>query len=333
MPRDASRSAALPAVVDTSRAAVATRLEDGTDLRHLMGSLAPGTLRAYRADWKQWCAWCDERGIVPLPADPSHVATHLEVLAKEGAARTTIRRRLAAIVKRHEWEDAPFNRAARALAAVIDFIARQHGRPVQKKAELSTEDVKAMLATIDRETLSGKREAALLLVGYAGGFRRSEVVGIQAGDIEWCRDGILVMLRRSKTDRAGEGQIVPIRYGRHERTCPVRALKAWIDARQARLVSADGPVFCRIRGDGTPAALSGEAYAELVKRLAAAIGLDPARYAGHSSRRGCATEADRRGADLQGVADQLRHRKLDTTREYINRGNLLKNSVSAKLGL
>jgi site-specific recombinase XerD len=321
MPLDASVPAVLPPV------------DEPPDPADVLGSKAGNTWRAYRADWKQWCQWCASSGAEPLPAAPSAVATYLKWLAARGVKLTTIRRRLAGIAQAHRVAGAAFDRRGRVLAFALEHLARSHGAPPSRKAELRLADVKTMLAAIDRATDRGKREAALLLLGFAGAFRRSEIVALEAPDIEWSRDGILVTLRRSKTDQVGQGQIIAIRYGRHERTCPVRALKDWLQARQAQLKSADGPIFCRIRSDGTAVRLSGQAYAHLLKRLAALIGLDPARVAGHSTRRGCATEADARGADLQAIADQLRHRKLDTTRGYIRRGTAIRDSVSAKLGL
>jgi integrase len=300
---------------------------DGADLA---GAFASNTKRAYAADWRSWKAWCADHGVVPMPAPPAEVADYVKARIAAGAALSSLRRAVAAIATAHKIAGRAFDRTDPALHFAMRRLARELGTaPKHAKAAISTAEITAMLPK--GGALLAIRDRALLLLDFAGGFRRSELVGIDVEHIEWRRDGIVVLLPRSKTDQEGAGQRVGILYGRRERTCPVRTLKAWLEASAI----ATGPVFREVRGSRvSEGRLDDEAVARAVKRHGAAAGLDPTRLAGHSLRAGHVTEALQRGADPIKAKEQLRHKKLDTTLGYNRAGATLgSGNTSGKLGL
>ena len=181
------------------------------------------------------------------------------------------------------------------------------------------------------EGLLGIRDRALLLVGFAGAFRRSELVGLDIADLDFNHDGLTVTLRRSKTDQEGEGRKVGLPYGSNPSTCPVRSLQAWIEASAIEA----GPVFRSVNRHGRlqPDRLSDKAVALVVKRRAEAAGLDPSRYAGHSLRAGLATAAANAGVSERAIMAQTGHRSVQMVRRYIRDGSLFRENAAAKVGL
>ena len=181
------------------------------------------------------------------------------------------------------------------------------------------------------ENLAGTRDRALLLVGFAGGFRRSELAALDVEDVVPTDDGLVVNLRRSKTDPEGRGRDVGIPYGSSPATCPVRALTAWTTAAGI----SDGALFRRVNRHGRVGVtrLHSDSVGIIVKRASQAAGLDPARYAGHSLRAGLATQAYLNGAGELAIMRQTGHRSLEMVRRYIRDGSLFRENPAAKLGL
>jgi integrase len=180
-------------------------------------------------------------------------------------------------------------------------------------------------------TRVGLRDRAVLLLGFAGAFRRTELVSLDMGDLEFSSAGLIVTLRVSKTDQEKSGRRLGIPFGSTEATCPVRAVQAWLETAHI----ADGPVFrpmdrfYRVQ----PARLSDKAVALIVKRRAKAVGLDPARYAGHSLRTGLATSAAAAGASERVIMSQTGHRSADMVRRYIREGSLFASNPACMVGL
>src|SRR5450631_1096372 len=180
-------------------------------------------------------------------------------------------------------------------------------------------------------TRVGLRDRAVLLLGFAGAFRRAELVSLDVSDLEFSSAGLIVTLRTSKTDQEKSGRRLGIPFGSTEATCPVRAVQAWLET--ARIV--DGPVFRpldrfqRVQ----PTRLSAERVALIVKRRAKAVGLDPARYAGHSLRAGLATSAAAAGASERVIKSQTGHRSADMVRKYIREGSLFSDNAASLAGL
>jgi len=209
-------------------------------------------------------------------------------------------------------------------------IRRAKGTAQAGKAPALTADVRAMVATLP-DTLLGVRDRALLLLGFAGAFRRSELVGLDVADLEAGRAGLVVALRRSKTDQEGAGRKLGVPYGAHPATCPVRAVQEWLDATGLTA----GPLFRSVNRHEQlqPGRLSDKAVALVVKRTAAAAGLDPARYAGHSLRAGLATAAAMAGASERSIMAQTGHRSERMVRKYIRDGQLFRDNAAATVGL
>jgi integrase len=201
------------------------------------------------------------------------------------------------------------------VAEVMRGIRRTWMRPKTQKAPALEEDVKKMSAAVDADTLRGLRDRAVLLLGFAGALRRSEVVELDVEDLTEQREGINIRIKSSKTDQEGDGEMVAIPRVPNSPYCPVRALHEWL---QAAAITT-GAVFRRLyRGDtvGT-SRLTAQSVALIIKELAQKLGLDARRYAGHSLRSGFLTSAARRRASLFKMADQSRHRSLDVLREYV----------------
>ena len=306
-------------------------LTPGMDrVREFVGaSKSENTLRGYRSDWREFCSWCEARALAPLPAAPESVASYIA----DSAARLkvgSIQRRLNAIAEAHKaaGEDTPTH--AGLVRNTLKGIRRTLGTAAAQKAAALTDDVRAMIDATDTG-LIGARDRALVLLGFAGAFRRSELVALEVADCAFGRDGLTVTVRRSKTDQAGAGRNVGVPYGSNPDTCPVRTLQAWVELASI----ADGPLFRSINRHGRiqSARLSGIDVARVVKKLAKGAGLDARKYAGHSLRAGHATSAAIAGASERSVMNQTGHRSVQMVRRYIRQGSLFTENSGAKLGL
>ena len=266
-----------------------------------------------------------------MPAEPGTVAAFLAAGADRGLAASTLARRLAAVRLIHLASDHPSPHDALAVRQVLAGIrASQRERPSGAKAALVDDDVACLVDVLDPNTLAGARDRALLLVGFAGALRRSELVGIDVAHLERRPDGLLLTIPWSKTDREGAGETIALPALPTSSCCPVRALDAWLERAGVR----SGPVFRHLnRGPAVSTRrLAAGSVAAIVKRSAAAAGhADVARFAGHSLRRGFITSAARAGADPFRIAAQSRHRSLETVRRYIEAETRFENHPGSTL--
>lgn len=296
---------------------------------YIADSMAENTRRAYNSDFRQFSAWCAEAGLPALPASPGAVAAYLSALADAGRRVSTIERARAAIKVAHETAGAADPTAHKHVALTLRGIRRRLGAAPTKKAPILTNDIRAMVDALP-DSLLGLRDRAILLLGFAGAFRRSELAYIHAEHIEYTAEGVRVYLPRSKTDQEGQGRYVGIKRGTDPRTCPVRALAAWCDAAGI----SSGPVFRmvdrhgNIRGPITP-----QTVALVVKRACRAAGLDPERYSGHSLRAGFVTQAALSGATESNIMRQTGHTSSATVKGYIRIANIFCDNASGLLGL
>jgi site-specific recombinase XerD len=282
-------------------------------------SKAPNTIRSYTADWRHFTAWCDAHELDPLPAAPATVAAYLTDLAGVNAV-STIQGRTTSISVRHKMAGHDSPTATELVRSTVRGIRRTFGVAVAKKMPLRAADIRTLVGTLDVDTLGGLRDRALLVVGFAGAFRRSELVALDVDDIDWRGDGLVVTIRRSKTDQEGEGAEVGLLYGSDPSTCPVRTLRAWLDA----AAIGAGPIFRTVdRHSNVGGRMSGRAAAERVKRACGAAGLDPDRYGGHSLRAGLITSAMEGGATEHRTMKHSRHRSVHVFRGYIRDLDLL----------
>jgi site-specific recombinase XerD len=290
---------------------------------------APNTLRAYRADLQHYAAWCDRAGLQALPAAPETVGRYLAAHAADYST-ATLQRRLVAISRAHKQAGHRLDTQHPAIRDTWKGIRRERGTAQKGKAPLLGEDVRQIVAALP-ETLQGHRDRALFLVGFASAMRRSELAGLRVDDATFTRHGLVIALRRSKTDQEGQGRKVAIPYGSRADTCPVRALRTWLDMAEIE----SGPLFRGVTRYDTArlSPLSAASVAYIIKRAVEAAGLDPAHYAGHSLRSGHATSAAQAGASERKIMDQTGHRSERMVRRYIRDANLFHDNSAGALGL
>ncbi len=304
-----------------------TSLEQAREFaRH---SKAESTLRGYRSDLRDFCGWCEGHGATALPAAPETVAAYIA----QATARLrvgSIQRRLNAISAAHKGVGLDSPTASAVVIAMLQGIRRTLGTAPLQKTPALTEDIRAMVAVVDGG-LIGLRDRALILLGFAGAFRRSELVALDVEDLAFTRDGLTVTLQCGKTDQERVGRKIGIPYGANPDTCPVRVVQEWLE----QAGNHGGPVFRSISRHGQlrPGALSPLDVARVVKKLAERAGLDAARYAGHSLRAGHATSAAIAGASERSIMNQTGHRSVQMVRRYIRDGSLFRENSGGKLGL
>jgi integrase len=287
----------------------------------VQNSIAENTRRAYLSDLAQFESW---GGCIPATDTmlASYIAAHAETLTV-----ATLMRRLVAISKAHEARGLHNPVRSALVRATLRGIKRKAGMAQRQAKPLVKEDLILVLDAMS-EGLRDARDRALLLVGFAGGFRRSELVGINREDIELVRFGIVIHLRKSKTDQMGAGRKVAIPHGR-TRWCPVAALEEWL----ARSGTSGGPVFRPVERDGKVSnrRLSGEAVSLVIKERVQAAGIDPTGYSGHSLRAGFATSAAQAGVSSRKIRQQTGHASDATLARYIRDGELFADNAAGAL--
>jgi site-specific recombinase XerD len=286
---------------------------------------ALSTRKAYGTDFRLFKVYCDAKGVSALPASPETVAAYLAAEAQT-AKPSTIGRRVAAIRYAHKLAGVETPTDAEGVKATVRGIRRTFGGARNKKTPAVSAKMQSMVATAP-EGLAGLRDRALLLVGFAGAFRRSELVALDVADIEETETGLLVTIRGSKTDQEREG--VTIAIARGDIACPVKALREWLDA--AGIES--GPLFRPINKVGTVAAtrLTCRSVANFVKAYAGRAGFDASTFSGHSLRSGFLTSAASKGASIFKMMDVSRHKSVDTLRGYVRDAELFKDHAGAGL--
>jgi site-specific recombinase XerD len=318
-------------LISTDPAQVAAEIQATADRAtdYRAKAKAANTLAAYRSDWNDFTTWCTRRNRESLPATPATVALYITDLA-ERCKPSTITRRLATISQAHQQAGHATPTIAPIVRDVLQGIKREKGTAPAAKAAAVTAIVRAMVDTLG-DDLKGTRDRALILIGFAGAFRRSELVALTVADVQFTNDGLIVKLQRSKTDQEGMGATKGIPYGSTPATCPVRALRAWLDAAGI----AAGPIFRPINrwSHVQPRQLSDHAVAVIVKQLAARAGYDPAAFSGHSLRAGLATAAAAAGAAYHAIKKQTGHRSDQVLQRYIRDGSLFRDNAAAKVGL
>lgn len=296
----------------------------------LSTTIANSTQEVYARDWRAFSRWCSDHDLADLPAAPEVVAWYLTSLAMKNLRVPTIRRHAAAIAAMHRASGYPTPTAHPAIRELLRGMTRKIGTPPKPVDALLSEDIRRMAKALP-DTLIGMRDKALILLGFAGAFRRSEIVGLDVDDIR-CRDeGFVVLLRRSKTDQRGEGRWVGIPRGKNAGSCPVVALNKWLEVSGV----SEGAVFRGLdrHGNFVSERLSRRAVGEVIKRAARAVGLDPSRYSGHSLRSGHCTQAARSGVPEHIIMQQTGHRCQATLKRYLRLGGIFEENSGNALGL
>jgi site-specific recombinase XerD len=310
--------AALPALGILSDAEI-----DAT-MAYAEAEKAPATRRAYATDWHDFAAWCGARGATAMPAHQGIVAAYLSAMADEGRRASTIGRRAAAIGYHHKIAGHEPPTSSEGVKAVLRGIRRTIGSAKQGKAP-ATADLLMQMVALCPDNMIGRRDRALLCLGFAGAFRRSELCALEVEDLVEVPDGLRIQIRRSKGDQEGQGQEVAIPRGYKLR--PVEAVQTWLAAAEI----SSGPVFRAVGRGGRVSrkALADDSAARVVKRCAKRVGLDDGAYSGHSLRSGFLTSAAETGASIWKLSEVSRHKSLDTLRGYVRRVDLFKEHAGA----
>lgn len=278
---------------------------------------AASTKRAYASDLADFERYCDRSGLEALPAEPQTVALYLSELAGRLKV-STVKRRVVAIAQRHKLHGVPTPTSDPIVREILKGIERTHGIAPHKKTALTADLLKDVLHRLD-DTLRGRRDRALLLLTFAGGFRRSEVAGLDVADVRFERRGAVVTLRRSKTDQIGAGREVAIPQLRTEALCPLHALRVWMTAAGI----AEGPLFrtFSMRGELQTNRIDGRDIARLVQRLTGRAQLE-GDFAAHSLRAGFVTSGAEHGIAEASLQNVTGHRSATILRGYVRRATL-----------
>jgi len=288
-------------------------------IKNLKNSKSLNTLRAYQSDYKDFLLFCSKNGFQAMPTQPKILSiylTHLSSFSKY----STLKRRLASISIIHKTKGHYIDTKHPVIIENLMGIKRRNGSNQKGKKPLLINDLKKIINSIhqsNEKSLKKVRDKALLLIGFSGGFRRSELVSLELEDIEFVSEGVKIFVKRSKTDQSGEGMTKAIPYFDNHNFCPVLALKNWMELINIK----NGKIFN----------ISDKNVALIIKKYANHAGLDSNKYAGHSLRSGFATSTAESGADERNIMAMTGHKSTEMVRRYIKEANLFKNNALNKI--
>ena len=288
-------------------------------LKNLRSSKAANTLRAYKADFNDFTSFCVKNGLSAMPTEPKILAIYLTHLSSTSKF-STLKRRIASISVIHKMKGHYLDTKHPIIMENLHGIKRVRGVNQKAKKPLLINDLKSIINKIDELKQAEKkkfRDKALILIGFSGGFRRSELVNIDYDDLEFVNEGVKIFIKRSKTDQSGEGMIKAIPYFDNKLFCPVTKLKEWIK----HLDIKSGKIFD----------ISDKSVSLIIKKYALLSGLDPNKYGGHSLRSGFATSAAEFGAEERNIMAMTGHKTTQMVRRYIQEANLFKNNALNKI--
>tara|TARA_B100001029_G_scaffold112979_1_gene93273 strand:+ start:195 stop:1109 length:915 start_codon:yes stop_codon:yes gene_type:complete len=287
-------------------------------LKNLKNSKANNTLRAYKADFRDFALFCQQNGFSSMPTDPKVLTLYLTQLSKS-SKYSTLKRRLASISVIHKLNGHYLDTKHPVITENLLGIKRIKGTYQRAKKPILINDLKKIIEVInkDKNKKNILKNKALLLIGFAGGFRRSELVEIQYEDLEFVPEGVKIFVKKSKTDQSGEGMTKGIPYFSNPDYCPVVSLKKWIE---------EGDVKSDKIFD-----MSDRNVALIIKRYARVAGLDENKYSGHSLRSGFATSTAEQGAEERSIMAMTGHKTTQMVRRYIKEANLFKNNALNKI--
>ena len=284
-------------------------------LKNLKNSKANNTLRAYQSDYRDFSTFCAKNGLSSMPTQPKIIALYITHLSKTSKF-STLKRRIASISVLHKLKGHYLDTKHPIIMENLHGIKRTLGSRQKAKKPILINELKLIIKAIDKEK---NRDKALILIGFAGGFRRSELVNIDYDDVEFVTEGVKILIKRSKTDQSGEGSVKAIPYFENKEFCPVIALKDYVSEKFSG--KNKGKVF----------EISDKSVALIIKKYAEKAGLDSSRYAGHSLRSGYATTAAEFGAEERNIMAMTGHKTTQMVRRYIQEANLFKNNALNKI--
>tara|TARA_B100000945_G_scaffold308752_1_gene298833 strand:+ start:54 stop:968 length:915 start_codon:yes stop_codon:yes gene_type:complete len=287
-------------------------------LKNLKSSKASNTLRAYKADFRDFALFCQQNGFNSMPSEPKIITLYLTHLSKSSKF-STLKRRLASISVLHKLNGHYLDTKHPIITENLLGIKRVKGTYQKSKKPILINDLKLIINAINQENNSKNKvkNKALVLIGFAGGFRRSELVSVLYEDVEFVSEGVKIFVKRSKTDQSGEGMTKGIPYFSNTNYCPVVSLKKWMEANDAKT----GKIFD----------MSDKNVALTIKKYAAIAGLDKNKYSGHSLRSGFATSTAELGAEERSIMAMTGHKTTQMVRRYIKEANLFKNNALNKI--
>ena len=306
-------------------------LEEET-LLNLKNSKANNTVRAYKSDFKDFSLFCARNGLKSLPSEPKIVSIYLTHLSTKDAKMSTIKRRLVSIGVIHKLKGFYMDTKHPLIVENMMGIKRRKGIIQKGKKPILINNLKLLINVIDEENndeIKKIRDRSIILIGFSGGFRRSEIVALNYDDLEFVQEGVKITLKKSKTDQFGEGSIKGLPYFDNSQYCPVISLEKWIKI--SKIVS--GPLFRRFTKGSklSEKRLTDQTIALIIKKYLKLTGIDSKNYSGHSLRSGFATSAAESGAEERSIMAMTGHRSAEMVRRYIKEANLFKNNALNKI--
>lgn len=290
-------------------------------------SISTSTRRAYETDWIHFLGFCQRHNLCELPAEPETVILYLTSMTQSKLSVSTIARRCTSITAIHRaaGHDSPVKTDK--VSRVFKGIKRELGKPPQKRKALSWSDIKKIRSLCD-STIIGLRDAAIITLGWASALRRSELVSLDVDDLDISDNGIILTVRKSKTDQEGSGSKVGIPRS-NDINCPVATVEKWLSRRSKYKLEGESPLFVKIGASGRGrwwwkpcGRLSDRMVSNIVKHYVAIAGLPPKMYSAHSLRRGLATEAGAAGVPERVISRHTRHKSVEVLRGYIEDGTI-----------
>ena len=305
-------------------------------LNNLKNSKANNTIRAYKSDFRDFGGFCAKNGLKSLPADPKIVSLYMTYLSTKDAKMSTLRRRLVSIGVIHRLKGHYLDTKHPIIIENLMGIKRKKGSYQKGKKPILINHLKLMIDAIDKDTsdetgIRKLRDKTIILLGFAGGFRRIELISIDYEDLEFVSEGVKIFIRKSKTDQFGEGMIKGLPYFTNQQYCPVWHLKKWLEISEIK----SGPIFRRFfKGLNLGKnRLTDQSVALFLKKYLSNAGIENQNYSGHSLRSGFATVSAESGADERSIMAMTGHKTTQMVRRYIKEANLFKNNALNKIKL
>jgi site-specific recombinase XerD len=306
-------------------------LQDET-INNLKSSKSANTLRAYKSDFRDFSLFCIKHELQSIPSNPNTVSIYLTYLSKSEAKMSTLRRRLVSIGAVHKLKGHYLDIKHPIIIENLLGIKRSKGSIQIGKKPILINHLQKIVEVINNDIspeIKKFRDKSLILIGFSGGFRRSEITSLDFEDFEFVEEGLKILVRRSKTDQYGEGHLKGIPYFANSQLCPVRSLKEWINISNIR----SGPIFRRFHKGFVLShqRLSDQSVALLIKSYLNLAGMDSKSYSGHSLRSGFATVTAEAGADERSIMAMTGHKTTEMVRRYIKEANVFKNNALNKV--
>jgi len=300
-------------------------------LNNLKSSKANNTLRAYKSDFRDFGAFCAKHGLDSLPTEPKIVSLYITNLSKN-SKMSTLKRRLVSISMVHRLKGHYLDTKHPIIIENLMGIKRVKGSIQKGKKPILINHLKSIINVIDQQEINEikkSRDKTIVLVGFGGGFRRTELISIDHEDLEFVPEGVKITLKRSKTDQFGEGMVKGLPYFSNELYCPVINLKKWLELSNIK----SGPIFRRFAKGSvlTNNRLTDQSVVLIIKDYLNLAGIENKNYSGHSLRSGFATVAAESGADERSIMAMTGHKTTQMVRRYIREANIFKNNALSKI--